>query len=298
MIYNEMTNLTPMPLCGMAITTAVFSVNGVEPQFISNCCFSCECEECYPVFVGDEDWQNEKTTFAFIKTISTDTFSFKVYKDNILKTTITDNTYGDLVSSYATNTKQYSFVLDWKKIYVAFGRGSYTVKNDYTIMGVSKTYTSQKFCVTEYDCKEANGWIKLEWTQKGNIESNEFKFCTPLNHCIKIKGWLDIQAPKTVEDTYRTSTREVKTFRKEQINNYLLNFKLIRENMLSLFNENMVLSDKILLTDYNDKGTNWIQRELKFIEFGDLNDFTEIDKIDFTMSFQDFKQNIIKNNCC
>jgi len=298
MIYKEMTNAKPMPVCGMAIKLDGITVNNKETKYVSNCCFSCECVECYPIWVDGEDWQNDKSTFAFIKGISTDIFAFTLWKNGTQVATITDNTYGDLVNSYGTNPRQYSLVLDWDKVYDAFGIGTYVVKNSYTYLGSAKTYESQNYCVSVYDCKDANGWIKLEWTQSGNIESNDFKFCTPLYHSLKIKGIFIHDTPQTIQDTYRTSKRQVKTFKTEQKNKYLLNSKLIRENLLPLINENLVLANKLLLTDFNVNGTGYVQKELKFTEFGELSDHIGTDKMDFTMPFEDYTQNIIKNNCC
>ena len=298
MIYNERTNANPMPVCGMAIKLDGITVSKEETKYINNCCFSCECEDCYPIWVGGEDWQNDKSTFAFLKGISTDTFAFTVWKNGTQVASITDNTYGDLVISYAINARQYSLVLDWDSIYNVFGLGEYQVKNTYTYLGSAKEYVSQKFCMSVYDCKESNGWIKLEWNQSGNIESNDFKFCTPLYHSVKVKGWIKIDAPQTIQDVYKTSKREVKMFRIEQKNNYVLNSKLIRENLLPLLNENMVLANKIILTDFNVNGTGFVQKQLKFVEFGELNDHIGTNKMDFTMPFEDYKQNIIKTDCC
>ena len=77
----------------------------------------------------------------------------------------------------------------------------------------------------------------------------------------------------------------------------MLKSKLIDKNLLSLLNENTFLADKIVVTDFNLFGTKFIQKDLSFNEVANLEDFLATTKLDLEISFSDYKQNIIKNNC-
>ena len=294
MIFKKMTNLIPMALGGMAITQDADVVPVPTTPYDSSFCY-CNyiCNECIKVFGGGSlDWQNDKTT------ISSDTFVLSIWKNGIKQTDITDNSYGTYLSTYTDNPKQYSYIADWDLIYTAFGVGEYQIKNNFTILGTANEFVSNDYCLELFDDESLNGFVKLEWYQEGQIESSVFNFCTPLYHSIKIKGDLTIQTPETIKDSYQTSTRDTKMFRTEQKNNYLLKSKLIRENLLSLLNENTFLAEKITITDFNLFGTKFIQKDVSFNEIANLEDFLTTFKMDIDISFSDYKQNIIKNNCC
>lgn len=300
MVFKELTNVNPMSLCGMATTIQTENItvpsSAYEPDF---CYCKYECDTCYDVWGGGSlDWQNDNTTFAFIKTISTDTFSLSLWKNGVNVATITDNTYGDFVSSYASKPKQYSFVINWDLVYQAFGNGNYIFKNNYTSVGVANEFVSQEFCLSQYNDTEANGYIKFDWFQDGEILNNNFIFCTPLFHSIKFNGLLNIDSPKTNKDSYATSEREIKQFRTEQVNNYTFSSKMINQSMYTLLNENIFLAEKLTITDFNLFGTGFKQKDFKFNEVSEFNDPNNTRLINLKLSLEDYKQNIIKNNCC
>lgn len=298
MIYTEQSNTTPMALNCMAIVLASNTVRTNTPTYQTNNCYCCiDCEACMPVWGGgSEDWQNDKSTFAFIKVLSTDTFVYSLWKNGVKLTDITDNTLGDYVATYGANPLQNSFVIDWDKVYNSYGIGEYVFKNTYTSLGVSDVYESNKYCLSLFDSCEANGFVKIDWVQSGDILANNFKFTTPLFHSFKFKSYIEIQTPTTIKDVYQTSKRENELFRTEQKNNYLLNIKLISEKLLPLLNENMVLSNKLTVTDFNNAGAGWVEKELSFVEFSDLEDFSGVSKFDCQIKLNDYVQNIIKTN--
>lgn len=300
MVFKELTNLNPINLCGMATTIVTENVTTPStPYDVDFCYCNYECEECYDVWGGGLlDWQNDNTAFAFIKTIATDTFSFSLWKNGVNVATITDNTYGDFVSTYTDNHKQYSFVIDWDLVYQAFGFGKYVIKNNYTVLGLANEYVSQEYCLSLYNDREADGYIKIDWFQEGNILSNNFKFKTPLFNSIKFKGYFTLNNPKTNKDSYATSSREIKQFRTEQINNYTLTTKLINESLYNVFNENVFLAEKLTITDFNLFGTNYKEKNFKFVECSELNDEIGTRKIDLNLSLEDYKQHIIKDSYC
>ena len=295
MIFTTQNNTNPMDLSGMAIRIQSSTVNTSNPTYSTNDCQCCSsCSECYEVWGGGEDWQNDNTTFAFVKTLATDTFTLSLWQGSTKLTDITDSTLGDYTPSYGSNPKQYSFVIDWDKVYQTYGVGEYTLKNDYTSIGIANSYESSKFCLYAFDSCSSNGWIKIDWIQTGDILSNDFKFDVPLFHSYKFKSYLTIETPTTIKDVYQTSNREEEMFRTEQKNNYLLNIKLIRENLLSLLNENIALANKLTITDFNINGTNFKEKDFSFVEFADLEDFQGNKKIDCQIKLTDYKQNIIK----
>lgn len=300
MIFKELTNTNPMNLCGMATTVSSKNISvpasPYEPDF---CYCNYECETCYDVWGGGVlDWQNDKTAFAFIKTIDSDSFSFTLNKSGVTVATITDNSFGDYVPSYTSNSKQYSFVIDWNLVYQSFGFGNYTFKNNYTVLGVPNEYISQEFCLSQYNDTEANGYIKFDWFQSGVILNNPFIFDTPLFHSIKFKGFINIDSPKTNKDSYATSEREIRQFRTEQVNNYTFTSKMINQSMYNLLNENLFLAEKLTVTDFNLFGTNFREKDLRFVEVSEFSDPNNTRLINLKVSLEDFKQNIIKDNIC
>ena len=299
MIFKQTVNTNPMNLCAMAIKYQAQSVivpaTPYDPSF---CYCSYICKENVKLFGGSSlSWQNDRTSYAFVKTISTDTGVISLWKNGVKLTDITDNSLGVYIASYTDKPKQYSFVADWDLIYTAHGVGEYEIRNNYTVLGVANEYLSGKYDLELFSDESAHGYVKLEWMQEGEIENNVFSFCTPLYHSIKIKGDVTIGTPETIKDSYQNSNRDSKMFRTEQKNNYIVKTKLIDKKLLSLLNENTFLSEKITVTDFNLFGTKFIQKDLSFEEVSNLEDFLATSKMDLEILFKDYKQNIIKNNC-
>lgn len=300
MVFKELTNSKPMNLCGMATTLQSDNITVPQSPYDPNFCYcNYECDSCYEVWGGGLlDWQNDKTTFAFVKTINSDTFSISIHKNGVNVSTITDNSLGDYMPTYPSKPKQYSFVVNWDLVYQSFGYGNYTIKNNYTVLGVANEFVSQTFCLSQYNDTEANGYIKFDWFQEGQILNNNFSFCTPLFHSIKFKGFLNIDSPKTNKDSYATSERELKQFRTEQVNNYTFTSKMINQSMYNLMNENLFLAEKLTVTDFNLFGTNYKNRDMRFVEVSEFSDPNNTRLINLKVSLEDFKQDIIKDNCC
>lgn len=299
MIFTELTNPNTMDLCGMAsqVTSGVINVpaDAYDPNF-SFCLY--ECSEAFPVWGGGSlDWQNDKTTFAFIRTIPSDTGLLSLWKNGDKVADITNNTYGEWTSSYTDNPQQYSFIADWDKIYQAEGVGKYQIRNSYTSLGVSDTYYSRIFELSLYNDRDADGWVKFDWFQEGDILRSPFKFNTRLLFSFKMKGHFLLQAPETIKDGYENNERDVALFRTEQKNKFLFNSKFVNEADFYLINENLALANVVTVTDFNLFGTNYKEKDLSFVSISNIEDNVNTRKVNISMTFEDARQDLIKDIC-
>lgn len=298
MIFETATNSNPMVLNGMATKVNGNNIKVPTDAYSPDFCYCMhECNTTYPVWGGGTDWQNDKTTFLFKRQIASDTGVFTIWKDGEQVATITDNTYGAWTSAYTSESLQYSYIADWNLIYNGFGYGTYQIKNSYTSIGVAKVFESRTFLLTQFDDTEANGWIKFDWEQQGTIESSDFDFTDIIPFSYKIQGFFADDNPETIGDNYATSSREINQFRIEQKNKYTFTSKFIEQTDYLMINENLALSNKVVVTDCNLFGTNYREKEFKFTE---INNFTKNQNkrlISLNIQFEDYEQNIIKTNC-
>mgnify|MGYP003643652334 CR=1 FL=1 len=220
------------------------------------CDLGCEYTEYVFGKAAGDWWESDKNDFLLQKLIAADTIVFKIYKAGVLAATISNNTYGTFYDFGDLNNVNYTgFVVDWELVYSALGAGSYQIKADKVILGVSTTFESQKFFLAGYTDALADGTVRVESYQNGNILNNDFDYTDILAggwyQSFRMKGKLSAPSPKINTDRILNENYELVQVQDkitkeweletEQIPAFLSN-KLIYDN---------TLANKFLVTDYN-----------------------------------------------
>ncbi len=262
MITLQLTNPNPyVLLSGMAAKIKGQSLPAViDPSVNSFCYCEFECEYVEKVFgaIGDNDfWKNDKRTFPYRKLISTDTVTIKLFKADVLVATIIDNTYGIYTNGYPApatpEQKLYVvFTIDFQKVLTLQGPGQYQIKTDLNILGNITTEESVLFQLYPYSDLNANGTVRIETNQNGNIIGSTFDF-TDLNlyQSYRIRGKLTETTPELESDRFFNNDYELKQIQDKVINKWLLKTEKLARSISVLLSNDSVLANEFLITDYN-----------------------------------------------
>jgi hypothetical protein len=248
-------------------------------------------------------WKEDKSEFLFLKTVSSDTVTFEIYR-NCKKVANASNTYGDYYASF-TNAPLYSgFIADWTKIYNAFGGGSYQIKIQYSNFGNSYTLESRLFRLYPYIARLAQNTVRIEGYQTGNIIGLDVDFSALLEDLpngwyssIRVPGRFGDKTPTLETDEYLNSSYKVTQNQNKILNEYTLETKVIPASVSNRISQNYILSNSVLITNY-DLFDSEIYRRLEVVpvSFSEVAHFQEMGGLKYQITFRDRSQNIIKRN--
>lgn len=256
MIITQLLNTAPSVIADSMATKVLGKGTIPNPTVTAtkdiDCC-SYECGYVATVFanVGGDWWENDKKSFLFRKLVASDTITIKLYKNDTLLATISDNTYGTYYSSFTLQPLYVGFILDFEKVANVSGYGRYQVKVETSIAGVTDALESEVFKLIPYNAVQANGTVRIESYQNGNILRSEFDH-TGLNwyQSYRIRG--SLRREEALEtDNYLTSGYEVSQIQDKIVNNWVLETGLIPANISNELIYNNLLANKFLITDYN-----------------------------------------------
>ncbi len=266
------------------------------------CDLGCEYIEQVFAKTGGAWWQNDKNDFLLQKLISADTIVFKLYKDNVLKATITNNTYGDWYNfGDLTNPLYTGFVVYWENVFNAFGAGNYQIKADKVILGVATTFESQKFFLLEYTDERADGTTRIESYQNGNIMSSQFDYTDILTggwyQSFRMKGRLSSPKPKIQTDRILNEDYELVQVQDKITKEYVLETEQIPSFLSNKLIYDNTLANKFLVTDYNIYNNEIFRRlDLYAVELEKVNEPDRNTQRSYKITLNDKIDNHIKRN--
>ena len=227
------------------------------------------CEYSEKVFASqspnNEWWKNDMNEFLFKRFVATDTVVIELYKENILVATLNNNTYGTFFNGFASGSSEQQlyvgYLLDWELVQAAFGNGTYQVKAQLSIIGVTSTYESRKFNLTTYSDVAANRTVRIESTQNGNIIGSQFDF-TGLNwyQSLRLPGKFGNPTPVLETDDYVNSNHEKGQITAKNSPEWTLKTGMLDYEVGTKLLYNKLLANTILITDYLIKAESIFRR--------------------------------------
>lgn len=259
MIIINLGNLSGQPnIDGMAVKVTGESTKDREEQpTIDFCPCQIECTYFEKVFyeVGSDYVRNDKNSFLYTKSVATDTITIKLFKNGVELATITDNTYGEYHNGFTTQPLYIGFIIDWLKVFQVSGVGRYQVVTYLNILGVSSTVSSQLFQLYPFSAQNANRTVKIEWLQQGNIIGNDLDYTDLLPdgwpQSFRINGKFYEDAPGFEVENFLTQNYVKKQLQDVVKLNYVLETGLLPREIMKIIDQDMLLGNEILMTDYN-----------------------------------------------
>jgi len=307
MIKTNWGNDFPMTLTGMATSLQVQAVTPfTEEDGYDVCvCTGCEYEEDAYVNNGGPAYKNDYKTFIGARRFATDTITFKLLKDGLVVATLNASTYGVLydfgnalfVNSDVSFPDYKAFYVDWNLVQLGFGYGKFVVRVEIVSLGVTYTYDSHKFNVVEYNAYRADGTVKIEGYQNGNLQKH-FDF-TGLNfpQMYRLKGKFGDKTPTLILDDYKDFNRKNHEIQSEIQDTFILNTELLPSNIFNYINYILLRANTLLITDYNLQNQELYRtKPVKFNGFKEVQNHELTRVASFVYEFKHKTENDIKRN--
>ena len=303
MIIQKATNTNPyLTVIGNAKKELGESLPVVIGRPVNDICICdyirCQYKELVFASLTSESYKKDYSDFLFKRLISSDTVEIILQKDGINIETLDDNTFGELYNGFSNGNNEqqlyYGFLVDWSKVFIAHGGGYYNIKANLSILGNESEFISREFRLLEYQDLAADGTVKIESYQDGNIFGSEFDF-TGLNwyQSMRITGRFGNAEPQFEKDNYIDQQQRRQQIKSTMSRLWSLDTGLLSWEVVEKLVYNKLLSNRILITDYSIKAENiWRQIAVELEEitkppiFNTPNKRYNIKFVDSTLIFQ------------
>ncbi len=274
----------------------------IEPQeaIFCPCDFRCDFEELVFADASNDGIKNDYSDFLFKKISASDTIEIQIVKDNIVLTTISDDSYGAFYDGFTSQPLYVGWQADWTKIFQSFSGGQYTIRVTTNILGNESVFTSRLFRLNTFDVLSANRTIKIESFQNGQIANNEFDFTDLLEggwpSSIRLQGTFGEAQFNLERDIYQDpSYREVQN-RDEMIREFTARTEIVPESIVNRLGVKDVLGNQILITAYDVLQEQKYEKFPVVVEaFSDVR-YDKLGRTFFDITLSDRQKNIIKTN--
>jgi len=274
---------------------------GIETNDICYCDYGCEYSANVFAKIDGQDYQNDKSQFLFRRFIPADTVEIELYKDEVKIDDLNDTDLGTFYNGFIDgNDDQQLYVgylLEWEKVFALYGGGNYRVKAQLNIIGEDSTYESELFILQGYSDEAADGTVRVEAVQNGNIMSSQFDF-TDLNwyQQVRVRGRFYEDAEEFEKIVYKTQNYRQEQIQDKIIENWTLQADMIPRSVSEFLTKNAVLSNTFVVNDYNilsEKILRGVEVYPESIEKGRLIDNRNAN---YVIKFTSRNDNIIKRN--
>ncbi len=184
---------------------------------------------------------------------------------------LNNDDYGTFFNGFGAGSPEQQlyvgYLINWLDVYNAFGAGKYTIVANLDIIGSQTTSTSREFILALYSDVLADGTVRIESYQNGNIFGNNFDF-TGLNwyQSLRLPGIFGNPTPTFETTEYKTSTHKRVQNKATMGREWTLNTKLINWEVAEVLVYNKMLGNEILITDYQIKAESIWRRVKLFMQ--------------------------------
>ena len=305
MIVGSFPNLTPVGLSGYSNKLTATAIELPTSRSITptiQIVLPVECCQCLLVFGGGTGVQNDYVSFLTKRAIPSDSVIYRLYKNDVVLAALNNNTLGvySAAGTWTTHMGQENYVgfeIDWDKVYTAHGIGSYRIHTETTVLGVPQAdERSECYALVKYDDTVADGTVKFEWTQSGNIISNQFNYAEMnwVQH-MRANGKFGQWKPTLETDTVIYSNRRQKQVQDELINEFSFESRFLNNYQTDLLVNDMMLAGEILVTDFNvyNHRKDYIEKSVRQKEISSIEELEGNVNAVISLKFTDkFKNNI------
>ncbi|AHK11390.1 hypothetical protein F132_44 [Flavobacterium sp. phage 1/32] len=270
-----------------------------EVETIKECCYSAE------VFAQAEGNDYEKNDFTGVwhkKQVPSETAEFVLVN---LATSdeydLNDNSLGVYKNfgSITDNPNLKTFILQWKKVLLAYGEGVYTIVKRVSIAGVDYEESNINYTLKTYSVKRADKTVRIDIATNGLMERLKVDFINSgFTTSLRFGGFFGRREPKYEEDNIVYSTFVSEQISMMQTNEYTLQSNLLPSCMTQPIIDFMLFANDIYMNDYNLNNhlRDFIKFPVKFSDNKGTNYFSTTTKANLNLTFSDKKVDNIKRN--
>lgn len=259
MIEINISNSNPSTyIKGQTVKLSAPIVTTPDPPIAGDFC-SCkiECEYYEKAFhyTDDSEYRNDKSSFLFAKQKASDSILIELFKNDVKVADLNNDDNGVFYDGFTEKPLYVGYLLNWRNVYENHGNGLFQVKANSDILGVETVYKSRKFILSLFSDLNANGTVKVESFQTGNIVGSQFDYTDLLDNgwyeSYRIKGFFGDKTPALEQDNYLDANYKALQIQDKNNPDYILRSKYMPAEVANnLFYEN-TLANTILISDYN-----------------------------------------------
>lgn len=163
------------------------------------------------------------------------------------------------------------YLIDWRKVLIAFGEGIYQLKCEATtIFSTTSTLLSASYCLKQFTNDRANGTVRVEYELSGligyNKQDEELRDYADLvwQNQHRFDGVFYYTNSSYNGDEIQYQNGQLETVEDGQTPEYILDLKSIPAFKHDILRTDIYQSNKTLITDYNDRNIdNYYKKNVK-----------------------------------
>ena len=228
----------------------------IPAQVTDVCRCNSGCEPVERVFCSSDGdiRKNDKSQFMYAKSLSGDTVAMILVK-GLDEYNLLSGDYGKVWEGFTAAPLQVGIEIDWKKVYTAHGSGRYYVKTNLRIGGRESEIVSRAFDLSIYSDLAANGTVKIESYQTGDIIGSNLIYTGIraggwLNQ-FRIKGSFGQKTPVLTQDNYVNNNYATVQIQDKITTEYTLTSNYLTAEVANALFFRDMLANKILITNYD-----------------------------------------------
>ena len=145
------------------------------------------------------------------------------------------------------------FIYDWKEILQNHGKGTYTIRVDFTIAGLSGGYELRKMDLRNYSFDNVKNSVRIYSEFNSYFEPDDIDFTgSNFKDTVRFNGFFGNREPETEVSNLIGKNREVEKVIRENLNKHTLRTDLIEIGMSNqLIDFHLLSQDVTKISDYN-----------------------------------------------
>ena len=193
----------------------------------------------------------------------------------VTKATLTDNTYGicypfgGFQNSAGQNLVGYQ--INWANVISAIGTGSFRIQMTITVPVIgNQTLTSNEYCLQTYSPLLADGTVRLEWWNSGQIgdsvnDTNVRDFGSQsLYNSLRVRGYFGYPSSDYKTDETQLNNGQILFVEDEQTPIFSMELVMLPAFMHDILRTDFMQADSMCVTDYNKLNPiNYAQKFLR-----------------------------------
>ena len=222
-----------------------------------------ECCCKYMVLASDtgESWKNDVTSAWLKVSDPSDTFSFKLYKNNQV------TSYTPTAVQFPLDEEAYYSTIEWADVLNSDGVGCYELKIEYSISGITSELSWGIYDLKKYTVQNASKTARIKAIFNGYQEMSGINFTgSDVVSTLRFYGYIGNRQPNTEIDNIMYSNREMKRVIRENLNTYEIITDPVEECITRPMIEIFLLSEnELFISDYNVHNHSYRYQDLPVI---------------------------------
>jgi hypothetical protein len=244
-------------------------------------------------------YKNDYSGTYFKRQIPNSSVVFKLIDANLTEYPLVDSTYGIFSDFGGVQPDLSYFIVEWRKVLSLLGEGTYKIKQEVDIAGITIPYFSNTFTLKAYSIAVADKTARIDCTMDGLLVDENVNFKgSGFKTTLRVRGFFGNNKPEFEQDnvTRRDYYTEQVSF--SQSNKYIFQGQLLPECVTTDFYW-MLKGNDIFCSDYNINNHSYKYEVLPVIVDNSDGEayFPTSRDINLNFTFRDRYNNNRKLNC-